>query len=406
MNKTGIKNLAPKIISILFALVLWIYVMGAINPRVTRTLSNVSVNLINVEEVKNQGFILTGNKDFSARVKLTGRRDEVYNVSADQIELNADLRGYTLGSNNIPLEVSVPGNIDVDLSPRYINVNLEEIIKKQRDVKVIISGIPEESYSVGELQYKPTVVWIEGPESYVNSVEHVIAQLDISGESDELILSLPLKPVNSRGEEVPNIDVETSYADVSLSIDLLKTVPIKPNYNINAAEDYEITELDINPKEIKLKGPKEIISAINEISTELIEAEDIRENKVFEAKLNLPEKVTIENETDIILNVSVAPFEEKSIQISKDNIKFNNLSPKLEIDKSNLPDNLDITVTAIKDVLDKINKGDLKVIVDLNGLNSGEYEIEPLVETSFSTKDNIESIKIDPETISIELKEE
>lgn len=404
MNKTGIKNLAPKIISILFALILWIYVIGTINPRTSRNISNIPVKLENIEEIKNQGFVLVGDGDFTARVRLAGRRDEVYSVSSDQIELKADLRGYRLGTNNIPIEVSVPGNLDVDVNPRYIEVNLEEIIKKQRDVQVITSGIPKESFAVGELQYRPTVTWIKGPESYVNSVENVIAQLDITGVSDELLLSLPLKPVNSRGEEVPNIDVETSYTDISLSIDLLKTVSINPNYSINTTEDYEITNVEVNPKEITLKGQRQILSTISEISTELIELENITENKEIETKLDFPDGVTVQNDTDIIVDINVEPIEEKNFQISTDKIEFNNLSENLKIDTSNVPESLNVTITAVKDVLDRMNTDDIRAVVDLSGLNVDKYDIEPIIEISFNIRADIKDIKVDPEVINIELK--
>ena len=93
MNKVGINNLAPKIIAILFSLILWIYVMQAINPKESRNISSIPVNLVNVEELKEQGMALVGGEGFTVRAKITGRRDEIYKVSESKIQVKADLRG-------------------------------------------------------------------------------------------------------------------------------------------------------------------------------------------------------------------------------------------------------------------------------------------------------------------------
>jgi len=405
MNKTGIRNLAPKVISILFALVLWIYVMGAINPRVTRDLSSVAVSLINVEELKEQGLVLVGDQDFRVRIRLTGRRDEVYKVSADQIQIKADLRGYTLGTNNIPLEVTVPNNIEVDVSPRFIRVELEEIIRKQRDVKVLVTGTPKENYVVGQPQYKPTVVWIEGPESYVNSVENVVATLDVTGESNGLVLSLPLKPVNSRGEEVRNVDVKTSYVDVSLDIDLLKSVPIKVNHQITAAEGYAITNVEVNKKEVILRGQEEVLRGITEVTTEIIEAKNLTKNESIEVELNLPQGIVRQEDTPIIINVNVEGVDEETYKINKDKIIFNNLDENLKIDKNDIPESVDVKITALRSVLDEIKENDISIEVNLNELNANEYTIEPVVNLPFIIERDVKKLQLNPKTINIKLVE-
>lgn len=405
MNKTGIRNLAPKIISILFALVLWIYVMSVINPRVSSDLANIPVKLVNLEELKEQGLVIAGSEDFKVRVRLTGRRDEVFKVSPEQIQIKADLRGYKLGVNNIPLEVSAPNNIGVDVSPRFIRVELEEIIKKQRDVKVLITGSPKKNYVVGNLEYKPTVIWIEGPESYVNSVENVVAKLDVTGESKNLLLSLPLKPVNSRGEEVPGVEVKTAYADVSLDINLLKSVPIKPDLQVTTGDGYIISNVEINPKEVILKGQEEILKGITDITTDIVKAENLTTDQVIETKLKLPQGVTLQEEIPITVSISLENVEEETYKISKDKIIFNNLNEKLKVDKNNIPESVDVKIVALRSVLDSIKESDINIEVDLKELTANEYTIEPVVQLPFIIEKDVKELQLNPKTINIKLVE-
>lgn len=403
MSKTGINNLAPKVISILFAFVLWIYVMSTINPKTSANFSSIPVNLMNVEELKDQELAIVGDQDFKVRVKLTGRRDEVSKVSADQIQVKADLRGYSLGTNNVPLEVTVPNNVEVEVSPRFIRVELEEIIKKQRNVNVIITGTPKENYIAAEPQYKPTVVMIEGPESYVNSVESVAATLDVSGESKPLVLSLPLKAVNSRGEEVKNVDVKTSYVDITLDIDLLKSVPIKANYEFEAAEGYKVTNVVINPSEVILKGSEDILKGITEITTKKIEVQNLNKAENLEVTLELPEGVVVQNETPITMDVYVEKIEEEIFKISRDQIIFSNLDENLKVDKKDIPETLAVKISALRTVLDTIKESDIRIEVDLANLNSNEYTIEPVIQLPFIIERDVESIQLDPKTINIKL---
>ncbi|QUH18905.1 CdaR family protein [Alkaliphilus sp. B6464] len=405
MNKTGIRNLAPKIISILFALVLWIYVMSVINPRVSRDLVNVPVKLVNLEELKKQGIVIVGSEDFRVRVRLTGRRDEVFKISPEQIQIEADLRGYKLGVNNVPLEISALNNIGIDVSPRFIRVELEGIIKKQRDVKVSITGSPKKNYVVGNLDYKPTAIWIEGPESYVNSVENVVAKLDVTGETKNLLLSLPLKPVNSRGEEVPGVEVKTAYVDVSLSIDLLKSVPIKPDLQVTTGDGHVISNVEINPKEVILKGQEEILKGITEITTDIVQVENLATDQVIETKLKLPQGVTLQEEVPITVSISLEKVEEETFKIPKDKIIFNNLNEKLKVDKNNIPESVDVKVVALRNVLDSIKESDISIEVDLNELNANEYTIEPVVQLPFIIERDVKEVQLSPETINIKLVE-
>ncbi|MBU5674803.1 hypothetical protein KQI88_00040 [Alkaliphilus sp. MSJ-5] len=405
MNKTGIRNLAPKIISILFALVLWVYVMSVINPRVSRDLVNVPVKLVNLEELKAQGLVLVGSEDFRVRVRLTGRRDEVFKISPEQIQIKADLRGYKLGVNNVPLEISAPNNIGIDVSPRFIRVELEEITKKQRDVKVLITGSPKKNYVVGNLDYKPTAIWIEGPESYVNSVENVVAKLDVTGETKNLLLSLPLKPVNSRGEEVPGVEVKTAYVDVSLSIDLLKSVPIKPDLQVTTGDGHVISNVEINPKEVILKGQEEILKGITEITTDIVQVENLTTDQVIETKLKLPQGVTLQEEVPITVSISLQKVEEETYKIPKDKIIFNNLNEKLKVDKNNIPESVDVKVVALRSVLDSIKESDISIEVDLKELTANEYTIEPVVQLPFTIEKDVKELQLNPETINIKLVE-
>lgn len=402
MKKIGNKNIAPKVISILFSLVLWIYVTGT-NPDAFRNITNVPVQLVNIEEIRRNGLAIKGSDDFRVRIRLTGKRDEVYNVSSDEIQIRADLKGCKAGVNNIPLEITVLDNVEVDVIPRSISVELEKIISKQKEVKIITTGTPEKDFIVGNLQYKPKMVEVEGPESYVNLVESVVAKLDVTRATENLAWNLPLKPVNSKNEEVPNVDVKISNVNVSLSVDLLKSVPVKPDLQVTTEAGYDVTDVKISPMDVVLRGQKELINDIIEVITEPIKFENLNQDKTLNVRLNLPEGVTLHKNVPITVDLRLEKVEEATYKISRDEIIFNNIDEKLKVDTSSIPENIDVRVVASRDVLDSIKEDDIKTEVDLSGLDANKYTIELVAQLPFTIEKNIKELHLNPKTIDIEL---
>lgn len=398
------RDIAPKIVSILSALVLWIYVMGTLNPTEYRNFSNIPVKLINVEELKEQNLAIKGDTDFKVRVKLTGRRNEV-SEAAEQFQVRADLRGYRAGINNIPLEITVPNNVKTDITPRFVRVELERIINEQREVRVLMSGTPGDNFVVGKLEYKPTTVWVEGAESYVNSIKNVIAQLDITGKSENVALRLPLKPVNGKSEEVTNVDMGASHVDVSLSVDLLKSVSVKPDLQITTEAGYIVTNVETSPASVVLRGQKELISGITEVITEPVKLEDLNRDRTYNAKLNLPEGITLHKNTPVVVNLYLAKLEEATYKVSKDKIIFSNISEGFEVNTDDVPEDINVRIVAPRNVLDSVKEDDIKILVDLNGLGADKYTIELAAQLSFSLEKDVRELHLAPKTIDIKLVE-
>ncbi|HZK57511.1 MAG TPA: CdaR family protein [Clostridia bacterium] len=398
------RNIAPKIVSILSALVLWIYVMGTLNPTEYRNFPNIPVRLINVEELREQNLAIKGDTDFKVRVKLTGRRNEV-SEAAEQFQVSADLRGYGAGINNIPIEITVPNNVETDITPRFVRIELERIINEQKEVKVLTSGTPKNNFIVGELTYKPTTVWVEGAESYVNLVKNVIAQLDITEKSRNIALRLPLKPVNDKNEEITNVNMEVSHVDISLSVDLLKSVSVKPDLQITTEAGYIITNVEVSPANVVLRGQKELIDGVTEIITEPIKFEDLNQNKTLNVKLGLPEGITLHNDTPIVVSLYLAKLEEATYKVGKDKIIFSNINEELEVDIGDVPEDINVRIVAPRNVLDSIKEDDIKILVDLNGLGADKYTIEPAAQLPFTLEQDVRELHLAPKTIDIKLVE-
>ena len=56
------RNTAPKIISLIFAIVFWVYVMDQVNPEIIKEYDDIRVEIVGAEQISTEGLILMNNE--------------------------------------------------------------------------------------------------------------------------------------------------------------------------------------------------------------------------------------------------------------------------------------------------------------------------------------------------------
>ncbi|MGV8146728.1 MAG: YbbR-like domain-containing protein [Alkaliphilus sp.] len=401
MSNFFARNATAKIISILFALVMWIYVMGEINPIITIEITNVPINIISEELIRERGLVIRNVEIGTVNARLTGRLDYVTNITRDKIILTADLLDLGVGRNNVPIIDNISSDIEVKLSSETLMVDLEEIIRVQKEIALEISGEPKENHVLGASVFTPTVAWIEGPESYVGRVHAVIARLEVENMLTNITATLPLKAYDIRGVEISGVDIQTDNVEVSLLIDSQKTVRIIPNIEAKAADGFEITKTTATPNEIVIIGQPEVLSDIFTIQTRLVEREGLNTDVELIVTLILPTNVYTNADENTKIRIEVEKIEEKIIAVPREKIVFFNLEEDLQIDKSGVPEKIEIKVVALENFIGTLDADDFSIIVNLEELGVGEYTIEPTIKTSFFIEQGAKEIELITEGFEI-----
>ena len=403
MSKLMRRNTAAKLISIFFALLLWLYVMSVINPRITTEELNIPVEFLNESIVRQSGLVVFGQPEPTIRVRMTGNRDQVHRITRNDIQATIDLRGHTEGTNSIPIEVTVPGGVQVDWSPRFATIRLERVISRQRDVTVNIEGQPATGYVLGEPQLRPDLVWIEGPESFVSSVESVMAELVLEAQTENISLSLPLRAVNSQGEEVPQVDVRTAFVDLFIPVDQLKSVGIDLDSDIQAAEGYQIVSIIVNPVNITVRGQEQVLSNISRLSTETVVLEDMTESTEIVVPVAFPEGVTAFGESEVRVRIEVEEVIDEVFVVSRENVVTVGLDPDLLLDQSTLPERFEVTLSALESMIDNLDPRTIQIVMNLEGLQTGVHEIETVVRLPANIQAGISATAVSPPVMTVEI---
>ena len=223
-DTTKRQDIIVRIVCVVFAFALWLYVTNMENPTITREINDIEVQFINQDKlIENQKLIMSPEQAIAVTLTIEGPTSDVYSVKVQDFRLEADLSAYSLqkGFNEIPVEIlSYPRNINIK-STGFLRVRIEVDEYASKDVPIypdIDINTKSGSYA-GEPQLTPTSAQISGPSAYVNRVKYLLARGEISNAERDETVSLNLQPVDEEFNFVSNVTVEPT--------NVLVTVPIR-----------------------------------------------------------------------------------------------------------------------------------------------------------------------------------
>lgn len=397
-------NLSLKLATLVVAILLWSYVMSEVNPIIRKEFKNVTVNYLNVQSLERQGLVIMSPQSAKVNVEITGKKKEVDEVLASNIYAEVDLTGYGEGQVRVPITVKLLNNtadvIVSNISPQEILFTLEKTIPKEITITPETIGEMDEKYVVGDIVSEPETIIIRGPRSWVNEVDRAVATVDVTNKTKDFTDTVPIKLLNSEGEEVVGVEKEPSFAKLTVPILQTKELPVELVIEGDAPENTSITNILLNPSTVKVKGYEQDLNLLENIKTKPVDINLLLDTNMIEVELDLPEGIEL---VDPTIKVSATyPLEEmieKTFEIKLSEMKIINLSQDLKLDDESLEKSVKVTVKGLKNIIDEINKDDLTPTVDLDNLTEGTHQVT----LTWPTVDGIVISKVDPETIYINL---
>ena len=110
MKEKMFKNLSLKILSAVFAVVLWTIIVNIYDPTTSYTFSNVTVQLINTESLTDKNYSYEVVEGGKISVYVSGPKSVVTNIKASDIVATADLSKISAFADYVDIHVSVVQN--------------------------------------------------------------------------------------------------------------------------------------------------------------------------------------------------------------------------------------------------------------------------------------------------------
>jgi len=401
------KNFTMKIIAAFFAFIMWTYVMSEVNPRIVKPISNVKVEILNEESLEENNLTLMDISDDTITVEVRGRRNDVINIKPSDITATIDLKGYRSGINKVPIKIPDLYNAEiVDSSPELLTVNIDKLIEKQMPISVELIGDPVEGYAAGEIDVNPSEVLVKGPRSIVNNVDKVRANVNVDGIQNDIKTTVPMKLLNSDGDEISRLEKDPNTVNVEVSILKLKEVSVEPVIKGNPLVNHEITNIEIEPKKVTIKGREDVLKDIETIKTKPIDISYESDDLDKQVELDLPEGIYLVGDKELKINVKISKNEKNTFEFDKNDIKAKNIDERLKFKLAESEDdtNVSISITALEDIMKDLDKNDFELFIDLKDISEGEHTVD----IEFNTPEGVILESIDPKTLKIvvEVKDE
>lgn len=399
-NKKG--NITIKVFSVLIAIIMWFYVMSEINPVTPKEFTNVRVDFKNMESVEQSNLYVLDPKEVEVNVKISGRRNDVLQITQGDIKPYIDLRGTTEGEVRVPIYINSPSKIEIeDYSPKEVIFKIENIIAKEKQVELRMAGTVANGYATGKIELKPSSVIIRGPRSLVNTVSKVVATVDVTNLKEGVTVNLPYKILDDREKEVSLVQKEPDSINVTIPVYKVKNVNIAPEIVGVALEGYKITGIKVTPQNVKIMGSEEAINAISSIKTTPIDISSLTQNYLVNADLIIPEGILLSGSDEKpVVSIQIEPIIEKTFEYTVKDATFINMNENLELVYPESSGKITITINGIKSIMNGITRRNITPYIDFKGLEEGQHdlEIKALIE------DGVEVQDISPNTISIVLR--
>lgn len=386
------KNWGLKLVSFLFAAVLWLIVTNINDPSSPYKESNIPVVLKNTDLITNNGQIyeVLDGTDMIDSVVIWAPRSVVDKLNRSDIVAEADVRDLT-SLNTISIKLSTNKYNDkldsIKGSIENVKLNIENKETRSFPIKANLTGEVREGYMVGNVSTEQNLIRVSGPESLISQIARAQAEVDISGFTSNIGTDSDIRLYNEAGVEIKAESIEKSITKVRVNIEILekKTVPISFKFSGIPAEDYRTTgEITSSRNSVELAGKSETLRGISaiEIPEGVIDVSGAVETveTVIDLRDYLPAGVVLAEEGfdgNISVSVQIEQQRRQTVSGMMENIQFVGVPEGYEAVINEPEERYRVTLIGLASELAEIDVNTLEVYVDVAAWIEAQENPEP-----------------------------
>ena len=373
-------NLSLKIIALIFAFVLWSFVMASTNPPRALTLKDVQIVYSGVNELTDKGLTAELEKLVeTADITLTARQNSHSNLSRRNAVTATVNLGAIKSTGKFTLEIEVStGQYDVtvdSISPRTVEVEVDRLMSREIPVRCELQGDVLEGYYIGAPRIASDTVTISGPESSVEKIAEAVCYVPITGVDSSVRASYMLTLLDAQGQQVTVNSITGSVPAAIVELDVMrkKTVTIDTEAAkasvTNVKSGFEVVDVVLTPDTVEIAGSEEVLAGVESVKLAPMNAENAESGLFLTGTFQPIEGVTF-------LAEHVRPYvqiaEKKEQQTFKGvPVEVEGLAEGLQASLSKR--RVDVTVAGNASAVKAVRTGEVRAYVDVAGLTAGTY---------------------------------
>ena len=394
-------NLILKLIALVIAVFIWVFVSNQNDPIRTVTIQNVPITIVNEDSVGDIGKVAEPQGSDTVTVKVTERKSVVNRLGRNNFYVEADLENINQ-MNTVPLTVSCDSARvswdEIQITPASLKVTVEDKIEQTFSVSITTTGEAASGYAVGRTEIPDgKTILIAGPESLINIINQVVAPVTVMGLNEDKDLTASLRVYDKNGAELTETQMsrlEFKNSSGAVLEDRMLTIrvflweertdfPLMAGTTGTPGAGYEISDVTLLPAATTLIGTPE---AFEEVGSILLIKDSVDVTGITQsmtAELDLTS--TVEEYDDLRLPADADPL--ISVQVSVEKTGYITVDiPMSDITLLHKPDNMKLVFTPADKIsfgirssdgsMREPQEGTIKASMDLSACEEeGNYEI-------------------------------
>lgn len=386
MKEKIFNNLSLKIVSAVFAVILWTVIVNIYDPNTSYTFSNITVQLVNTQSLTEKNYTFEVVDGGKISVTVSGPKSVVTDLKTSDIAATADLSKVTAFTDYVDIQVQVvkDGQVlnNVEAVPRTsaLKLSIENRDTNTYAVNVNTTGTPANGYAVASTTTSPTYIKVTGPTSLVEGVASVGVNVDVSGAKGTVNTQSDINMYDSDGNIIANEELEMSSetADVIVEMARTKTVPVVVKTSGTPSQDCVVTGTSLSRTSVVISGQQEALSKIDNITipSSAVSVDGLSEDKTYTFKLTdyVPSGVKIVSDSRLQVTVKISKASTKTVHISSDAIKIENVSSGYNAVIEGT--GIDVIISGTGTILENISATDITCNVNAAGLSAGTHSVD------------------------------
>lgn len=386
MKEKIFNNLSLKIVSAVFAVILWTVIVNIYDPNTSYTFSNIIVQLVNTQSLTEKNYTFEVVDGGKISVTVSGPKSVVTDLKTSDIAATADLSKVTAFTDYVDIQVQVvkDGQVlnNVEAVPRTsaLKLSIENRDTNTYAVNVNTTGTPANGYAVASTTTSPTYIKVTGPTSLVEGVASVGVDVDVSGAKGTVNTQSDINMYDSDGNIIANEELEMSSetADVIVEMARTKTVPVVVKTSGTPSQDCVVTGTSLSQTSVVISGQQEALSKIDNITipSSAVSVDGLSEDKTYTFKLTdyVPSGVKIVSDSRLQVTIKISKASTKTVHISSDAIKIENVSSGYNAVIEGT--GIDVIISGTGTILENISATDITCNVNAAGLSAGTHSVD------------------------------
>jgi len=386
------KNWGLKVISLLFAILLWGYVMMETNPSRTKTVTDIPVSFSGESDLLDKGLVVRGDhaeilKSVTARVSV--ELTKYTGLDASDINATVSLRTVSKADTyKLKINAATSQGTVLSVSPSEIVIEVDELATRVVPIEVEYSGTLPEGYWQGQPSLGASTISVSGPAEDVSKVSKAICDIDLTNRKTSFNESVLLRYIDGEGNEVDRALFLNTLPSVVVKMDILPTalIPINVEEAVLGVQalpvNYEVYDIISTPPAVRVAGPEKLLNELKGINIESIDVSGKNSSVQQDITITIPEGLILLDEPNISIYVDIREKQE-TVEFTELEIGVKGLDNSLTAELSDAVCGASVTgrVTLMK----LLERGDVEVYADLTGLGAGTHTAQ--LKLSFPRED-------------------